>query len=266
MNGTFLVGTCLCALLALVPLFFILGRLIHNGAMHLSWVFLTEMPVPVGELGGGMANAILGSLFLVGIAMGVGIPLGIGGGIWLAEYGGGRLGFWLRYMIDLLAGTPSIVIGIFVYVLLVLPVQHFSAWAGGVALGVMMIPTVTRTTEEMLKMVPNDLREASLALGISEWRTILSVVLAAGRSGIITGILLAIARVAGETAPLLFTTLGNRFWSTDLAQPMAALPLQIFAYAISPYDDWQAQAWAGALMLIAAVLILNVVARLPKRP
>lgn len=265
LNVTFVMASVLCALAALVPLFLILGRLIYDGASHLSWAFFTEMPVPVGEAGGGMANAIVGSLMLVGIAMAVGIPLGIGGGIWLAEYGRGRRGFWLRYLTDLLAGTPSIVIGTFVYVLWVVPTQHFSAWAGGVALGLLMIPTITRTTEEMLKLVPLDLREASLALGISEWRTIVSVVLAAGRSGIITGILLAIARVAGETAPLLFTALGNRFWNVDLSQPTAALPLQIFTYAISPYEEWQAQAWAGALTLIAVVLVLNVVARLPKR-
>lgn len=237
----------------------------QDGMQSLNWAFLTQMPAPVGEVGGGMANAIMGTGMIVGMAMLIGIPLGIGGGIYLSEYGRGQLAFWLRYLSDLLAGTPSIVIGIFVYVLIVVPTKHFSALAGSVALGIMMVPTITRTTEEMLKMVPRDLREASLALGISQWRTILSIVLAAGSSGIITGILLSISRVAGETAPLLFTAFGNRFWNTDVSQPTAALPLQIFAYAISPYDDWQSQAWAGALLLIMLVLCLNVTARFIRR-
>lgn len=265
LNAAMLCAMGLCALLALVPLALILTKLLQMGLHSLSWSFFVEMPAPVGELGGGMANAIVGSIILIVLASCVGLPFGILGGVYLVEYGGGKLASSVRYAADLLAGTPSIVIGIFVYTLLVLPVRQFSALAGGVALGVMMIPTVMRTTEEMLKLVPHHLREASLALGISEWRTIWSVVLATGRAGIITGALLAIARISGETAPLLFTAFGNRFWNTDLGQPMAALPLQIFAYAISPYEDWQRQAWTGALILISLVFCLNVGARFFKR-
>ncbi len=264
-NTTFLLGTALCALTALVPLALIFVKLLQMGLHSLSWSFFVEMPVPVGEIGGGMANAIVGSAILIGLASGIGLPVGILGGIYLAEYGRGRLAFWMRYMADLLSGTPSIVIGIFIYAILVLPVRRFSAWSGGVALGIMMIPTVMRTTEEMLRLVPQGLREASLALGIPQWRTVISVVLAAGRTGIITGALLAIARISGETAPLLFTAFGNRFWNADLGQPIAALPLQIFSYAISPYEDWQAQAWTGALILIALVFCLNVGARMFKK-
>lgn len=264
-NAIFLLGTVLCALVALVPLALILLKLLQLGLHSLSWSFFTEMPAPVGETGGGMANAIVGSAILIALASGIGLPVGILGGIYLAEYGRGQLAFWVRYTADLLSGTPSIVIGMFVYAILVLPVRQFSAWSGGVALGIMMIPTVMRTTEEMLKLVPKSLREASLALGISQWRTIWSVVLTTGRAGIVTGALLAIARISGETAPLLFTSFGNRFWNTDLNQPMASLPLQIFSYAISPYEDWQAQAWTGALILIALVFCLNVGARLFKR-
>lgn len=258
-------GTVLCALIALVPLALILLKLLQLGIHSLSWSFFTEMPAPVGEIGGGMANALVGSGILIALATCIGLPSGILGGIYLAEYGRGPLTFWLRYMADLLSGTPSIVMGMFVYAILVLPVRQFSAWSGGVALGVMMIPTIMRTTEEMLKLVPRSLREASLALGVPQWRTIVSVVLATGRAGIVTGALLAIARISGETAPLLFTAFGNRFWNTDLNQPIAALPLQIFSYAISPYEDWQAQAWAGALVLIGLVLCLNIGARLFKR-
>lgn len=264
-NSTFLLGTVFCAVIALVPLALILIKLLQMGLHSLSWSFFVEMPTPVGETGGGMANAIVGSVVLIILSSGIGLPAGILGGIYLAEYGRGKLAFWVRYMADLLSGTPSIVIGIFIYTILVLPVRQFSAWSGGVALGVMMIPTVMRTTEEMLKLVPQNLREASLALGVPQWRTIVSVVLMTGRAGITTGALLAIARISGETAPLLFTAFGNRFWNTDLGQPMAALPLQIFSYAISPYEDWQAQAWTGALILIALVFCLNVGARLFKR-
>lgn len=264
-NTTFLLGTMACALIALVPLALIFLKLLQLGLHSFSWSFFTEMPAPVGETGGGMANAIVGSAILIALASGIGLPIGILGGIYLAEYGRGQLAFWVRYMADLLSGTPSIVIGMFVYAILVLPVRQFSAWSGGVALGVMMIPTVMRTTEEMLKLVPKSLREASLALGIPQWRTIWSVVLTTGRAGIVTGALLAIARISGETAPLLFTAFGNRFWNTDLNQPMASLPLQIFSYAISPYEDWQAQAWTGALILIGLVFCLNVGARLFKR-
>lgn len=264
-NGTMLCAMGLCAVLALVPLALVLVKLLQLGLQSLSWSFFVEMPAPVGELGGGMANAIVGSIILITLASCIGLPVGILGGIYLAEFGRSKLAFTVRYAADLLNGTPSIVIGIFIYTLLVLPTRQFSALAGGVALGVMMLPTVMRTTEEMLKLVPHSLREASLALGVSEWRTIWSVVLSTGRAGIITGALLAIARISGETAPLLFTAFGNRFWNTDLGQPMAALPLQIFAYAISPYDDWQHQAWTGALILISLVFCLNVGARLFKR-
>lgn len=252
----------MCAVVAIIPLAVILWHIIQGGFQHLSWSFLTELPMPVGEVGGGIANAIMGTVIMVGIAALIGVPVGIMGGICLSEYGCGRVGAWLSTVVDVLAGTPSIVIGVFVYLLVVIPFRQFSALAGGTALGIMMIPTIMRSTENMLKLVPHDLREASLALGVPEWRTISSVVLATVRSGIITGVLVAIAFVAGETAPLLFTAFGNRFWSTQVAQPMAALPLQIYAYAMSPYDDWQAQAWAGALVLIALVLALNVVARL----
>lgn len=260
-NILFIGATSACAIVALVPFILIFRQLIHNGIRHLSWSFLTELPMPVGEVGGGMANSIVGTLIMVGIASLIGIPVGISGGICISEYGRGRLGYWLRTTVNVLAGTPSIVIGIFVYLLMVMPFKQFSALAGGAALGIMMIPTVMRCTEGMLKLVPHDLREASLALGVSHWRTVLSVVLATGSAGITTGVLLAIARVSGETAPLLFTAFGNRFWSTQLSQPMAALPLHIYACAMGPYDDWQAQAWAGSLVLITMVLLLNVIAR-----
>lgn len=264
-NMFFLWSTGICAVVAIIPLALILRHVIWSGMHHMSWSTLTELPMPVGETGGGIVNAILGTIAMVGIAMPVGIPIGILGGICLSEYGRGRLGFCLRITVDVLAGTPSIVIGMFVYLLLVVPFKQFSALAGGTALGIVMIPTVMRSTEAMLKQVPQELREASLALGIPHWRTVMSVVLATGRAGITTGVLLAIARVSGETAPLLFTAFGNRFWTTQLSQPMAALPHQIYNYAMSPYSDWQAQAWVGALVLLVAVLLLNLIARLVRR-
>jgi phosphate transport system permease protein len=223
------------------------------------------MPKPVGEEGGGMANAIVGTLILIGIASAVGLPIGIGAGLYLAERRGTRLANLVRFLADVLNGLPSIVMGIFAWQFLVRPFGHFSALAGGAAIGAMMIPLVTRTTEEMVRTVPQSLREAALALGYPRWRTSLQIVLRTALGGIVTGVLVAVARVAGETAPLLFTAFGNQFWSTSLTQPIAALPLQIFTYAISPYDDWHAQAWAGALVLIALVLLISVIARFVTR-
>ena len=254
-------ATFLAALIALIPLFFILSHLISKGLGSLHWSFFTELPAPVGEPGGGMANGIVGSFLLVGIACLIGLPVGILGGIYLSEYGRGKLGNIVRFATDMLNGIPSIVIGIFVYAFIVIRVKHFSALAGGIALGIMMIPTVLRSTETMMNLVPQSLREGSLALGIPYWRTLVSVVFKTAQSGILTGVLLAISRIAGETAPLLFTALGNQFWNLKLDQPIAALPLQIFTYAISPYEDWQKQAWVGALVLIGLVLLLNIAAR-----
>ena len=257
--------TYLAAILATLPLVFILGYLIRAGASSLSWEFFTRMPRPVGESGGGMANAIAGTLMLVGIAASVGLPIGIGAGLYLAEHRGTWLANLVRFLSDVLNGLPSIVMGIFAWQFLVRPVGHFSALAGGVALGAMMIPLVTRTTEEMIRTVPDSLREAALALGYPRWRTSVSIVLRTALAGIVTGALVAVARVAGETAPLLFTALGNQFWSLALDEPTAALPLQIFTYAISPYEEQHALAWAGALVLIALVLIISIAARFATR-
>jgi phosphate transport system permease protein len=253
--------TCAAAALAIVPLVAILGYLLKEGAGALSLDFFTSMPKPVGEAGGGMANAILGTLLLIGIASSVGLPIGIGAGLYLAERGGTRLANVVRFLADVLNGLPSIVMGIFAWEFLVRPIGHFSALAGGAAIGAMMIPLVTRTTEEMVRTVPQSLREAALALGFPRWRTSLQIVLRTALGGIVTGVLVAVARVAGETAPLLFTAFGNQFFSTKLTQPIAALPLQVFVYAISPYDEWHAQAWAGALVLIGLVLVISVVSR-----
>jgi len=257
--------TCAAAALAIVPLIAILTYLIKQGAGALSLHFFTNMPRPVGEAGGGMANAIVGTLILIGIASVVGLPVGIGAGLYLAERGGTKLANLVRFLADVLNGLPSIVMGIFAWQFLVRPIGHFSALAGGAAIGAMMIPLVTRTTEEMVRTVPQSLREAALALGYPRWRTSLQIVLRTALGGIVTGVLVAVARVAGETAPLLFTAFGNQFWSTDVSQPIAALPLQVFVYAISPYDEWHAQAWAGALVLIALVLVISVLARFAVR-
>jgi phosphate transport system permease protein len=257
--------TCLAAAIAVVPLIVILAYLIEQGAGALSLKFFTSMPQPVGEAGGGMANAIVGTLILIGVASMIGLPVGIGAGLYLAERRGSRLADLVRFLADVLNGLPSIVMGIFAWEFLVRPFGHFSALAGGAAIGAMMIPLVTRTTEEMVRTVPQSLREAALALGYPRWRTSLQIVLRTALGGIVTGVLVAVARVAGETAPLLFTAFGNQFWSTELAEPIAALPLQIFTYAISPYDEWHAQAWAGALVLIALVLVISVLARLVTR-
>ena len=245
---------------ALVFLFFILGYVLAQGIAALNWDFFTQIPKPVGEPGGGMANAIVGTLILMAIAVAVGLPMGIGAGVYLAEYNG-RLSGPVRFLTDVLVGVPSIIIGIFVYTIVVLPMRSFSALAGGIALGIIMVPTVTRATEEMLRLVPSSLREASLALGVPWWRTIVSVVIPTAMGGIMTGVMLAVARIAGETAPLLFTAFGNRFWSLAPDQPIAAIPLQVFTYAISPYADWRAQAWAGSFVLVVMILITNVVAR-----
>jgi len=242
-------------ILVLTPLVAIFGYLVYRGVGSVNWAFLTQTPKPVGEAGGGMANAIAGSAFILLLASLIGVPFGIGAGIYLAEYGRNRFGDAIRFTADVLNGVPSIVIGIVAYGIVVLTQGHFSALAGGVALSLMMIPTISRTTEEMLLLVPNSLREASYGLGISRWRTTLSITLRTATSGVITGVMLAFARVAGETAPLLFTAFGNQYWNYRIDQPTAALPLQIFTYAISPFDEWHRQAWAGALVLIVLIVV-----------
>src|SRR5579872_3904029 len=247
----------LTVVLVLVPLVAIFGYLVYRGLGSINWAFLTQIPKPVGESGGGMANAIVGSVLILGIASLIGVPFGIGAGIYLAEFGRNRFGSAIRFTADVLNGVPSIVIGIVAWAILVRG-RGFSALAGGVALAIMMVPTICRTTEEMLLLVPQALREAAYGLGIPRWRTTLSIVLRTATSGVITGIMLAFARVAGETAPLLFTAFGNQFWNFRYDQPTAALPLQIFVYAISPYDEWHRLAWAGALVLI--ILIVTSVA------
>src|SRR5215475_13021307 len=244
--------------LTLVPLFLVLGYLLVKGTSSLNWAFFTHMPTPVGEKGGGVANAIIGTLEVVGVASLIGIPLGIGAGLYLAEHRGHRLSHGIRFAADVIMGVPSIVVGMFAYAVLVRPLGRFSALSGAIALAFIMIPLVTRTTEEMILLVPHELREASLALGVPQWKTSLSIVVRTALSGIATGIILAIARVAGETAPLLFTAFGNRFWSTSLVQPIATLTVQVYTYAISPFADWQRQAWAGALVLTAIVLALEL--------
>jgi phosphate transport system permease protein len=253
------------AVLATLPLVFILFHLIELGGSSLRWHFFTNMPKPAGEIGGGMANAIVGTVIIVSLASVIGLPVGIGAGLYLAEHSATRLAHITRFLADVLNGLPSIVMGIFAWQFLVRPVGHFSAWAGSVALAAMMIPQVARTTEEIVVTVPVSLREAALALGYARWRTSLAIVLRTASAGIVTGALVAIARIAGETAPLLFTAFGNQFWSTSPNQPMAALPLQIFNYAISPYDDWHAQAWAGSLVLIAMILTISLIARVVTR-
>jgi phosphate transport system permease protein len=246
----------LATILVVAPLVAIFVYLIVKGATSLNLAFFTQGPKPVGEVGGGMANAIVGSAVLLGVASVIGIPIGIGGGIYLAEFGRGtKLANAIRFTADVLNGVPSIVMGLSAYSLIVIPQGHFSAFSGGVALGIMMIPTVSRTSEEMLLMVPHAIREAALGLGVPNWRAVLSITVKTASPGIITGCMLAFARVAGETAPLIFTALGNSFWSTSLNQPIAALPLQIYVYAQSPYDDWHRLAWAGALVLIALIVI-----------
>jgi phosphate transport system permease protein len=252
-------------LVALVPLAFVLFFVVSQGVQALSLDFFTQIPRPVGEAGGGMGNAILGTIILCGIGAAIAIPIGIMSGVFVAEYPQSPLAPVVRFAADTLNGVPSIVIGVFVYAIAVLPFGRFSAMAGGIALGVMMIPIITRTTEELLRLVPNTLREGALALGATRGRAVMTVVLPAALPGIITGIMLALARIAGETAPLLFTAFGNRFWSTDLTQPIGAITVQVYAYAISPYADWHRQAWAGALVLVALILVASVLARIATR-
>jgi phosphate transport system permease protein len=252
-------------LVALIPLAFVLFFVVSQGVQALSVDFFTETPRPVGEAGGGMGNAIVGSLILCGIGAAIAVPIGIMSGVFVAEYPQSTLAPVVRFAADTLNGVPSIVIGVFVYAIAVMPFRQFSALAGGIALGVMMIPIITRTTEELLRLVPGSLREGALALGATRGRAVMTVVLPAALPGIITGIMLALARIAGETAPLLFTAFGNRFWSTDLTQPIGALTVQVYAYAISPYADWHRQAWAGALVLVVLILITSVLARIATR-
>jgi phosphate transport system permease protein len=261
-NAVMLTITGLCTLFATGTLVFILGYLFIHGGKSLSWNFFTKLPTPVGESGGGMANAILGSAKLLAVAMVVGVPIGFLGGIYLAEFGGSTFSFIVRYTTDLLNGVPSIVIGIFAYTVIVLPQKHFSTLAGGLALGVMMIPIAVRSTEEFLRAVPVSLREGAVALGASKAKAILTVVIPAAKNGIMTGIMLNLARVAGETAPLLFTSFSNRYWSPGWEQPTAALPVMIFTYAIAPYEDWHQQAWSAGFVLLTLVLAVNVIARM----
>jgi phosphate transport system permease protein len=262
LNGIMLTLTGVAAFAVVSILFLILGYLIYNGGKSLNWDFFTQLPKPVGETGGGMANAVVGSLKLLLLAALIGLPVGVMAGVYLAEFGGKTFSFVIRYTTDLLNGVPSIIIGIFAFSLFVLPVHHFSTLAGGLALGMMVIPITVRSTEEFLRAVPGNLREGAMALGASKWRTISSVILPAASGGIVTGMLLALARVAGETAPLLFTALGNNFWSPGWRQPTSSLPVMIYTYAISPYDDWHRQAWAAGLVLLGLVLIANLGCRL----
>ena len=253
--------TGVCALITVSALFFILGYLVWNGGKDLSWNFFTKLPAPVGEEGGGMANAILGSLKLLLLATVFGVPIGLLGGVYLAEFGGKTMPFIVRYTADLMNGVPSIVMGIFAYALVVMPMHHFSTLAGGIALGIMVIPTVLRNTESFLRDVPRTLREGSFALGANKWKMVGTVVLPAASRGILTGVLLALARVAGETAPLLFTAFGNRYWSPGWNQPTSSLPVVIYTYATGPYEDWHRQAWAAGLVLLGLVLVTNILVR-----
>jgi len=260
-NVVMLSLTGVCALFTVSALFFILGYLVYYGGKSLNWAFFVNLPAPVGEAGGGMANAIVGSGKLLLLASLLGVPIGFLGGVYLAEFGGRTFCFIVRYITDLLNGAPSIVMGIFAYTIIVIPMRHFSAFAGGMALGVMMIPIAVRTTEESLRAVPLVLREGALALGASKWKTVATVVVPAAIRGIVTGIMLTLARVAGETAPLLFTAFSNRFWSQGWNQPIASLPVMIYTYGLSAYDDWHRQAWAAGLVLLALVLAANIGAR-----
>lgn len=261
-NYVMLSLTGLCALVAVGILFFILGYLLWHGGTSLNLDFFTKLPVPVGESGGGMANALVGTAKLLLIASLVGVPVGFLGGVYLSEYGTSLFSFFVRYLTDLLNGVPSIVIGIFAYTVIILTQHHFSTLAGGIALGVMMIPIAVRSTEEFLRAVPDSLREAAVALGASKSRAVLTVVIPAAMNGIITGIMLDLARVAGETAPLLFTAFGNQFWSPGWNQPTSSLPVMIYSYALSPYDEWHRQAWSAGFVLLTLVLLVNVFSRL----
>ena len=258
-------ATVACTVAVLAPLVLIMGYLITKGITSLNLAFVLNLPKPVGEPGGGMANAIVGTLVLIGLACGLGLPIGVITGVVLAEYGSTRLAWVVRFCADVLNGVPSIVIGIYAYTLIVLPTKTFSAYAGAFGLAVIMLPIVARTTEEMIRLVPHNLREAALALGVPSWRTTVLIVLRTARGGIITGIMLAIARVAGETAPLLFTAFGNQFWHHGLNGPISSLPVQIYTYAISPFDDWHRQAWAGALVLLVLISLTSLSVRLLTR-
>lgn len=263
----FMFGTAgLCALLAVSVLFFVLGFLVWNGARSINLDFFTQLPKPVGEAGGGMANAIVGSAKLLLLAALVGVPVGFVTGVYLAEFGGTRFPAVIRYVADLLNGVPSIVIGIFAYAIVVVPMKRFSTLAGGLALSLMVIPITVRTTEQFLRAVPPSLREGALALGATKWWTVATVVIPASLRGVMTGTLLGVARVAGETAPLLFTSFGNNFWANGWDQPTSSLPVMIFTYAISPYEDWHRQAWAAGLVLLMLMLVVNVAARLVLSP
>ncbi len=260
-NAAMTVVTGLAVVVALVPLALLLWLVVSKGAAGLSWTFFTHLPTPVGEPGGGVGNALLGTLYLVGLACLVGLPLGVGAGVFLAERGDGRFGSAIRFTAEVLSGVPSIVVGIVAYGLVVVPMRRFSALAGGVALGLLMVPTLARTTEELVRLVPGSLREASLALGVPQWKTSLRIVLRTALGGIVTAVLLAIARAAGETAPLLFTALNNQYWNFAPDQPTASLTVQIYNYAISPYADWHQKAWTAALVLLLLVGALNLTAR-----
>jgi phosphate transport system permease protein len=262
LNNLMLTLTGVCTVLTVSILFLILGFLVWNGWRSLDWNFFVKLPLPAGEVGGGMANAIIGSGITILIAVFIGIPIGFIGGIYLAEFGGSTMSFLVRYTADLLNGVPSIVIGIFAWTVVVVPMHGFSAWAGGFALSLMMIPIGLRSTEQFLRSVPGSLREGSLALGASKTRTILAVIVPAAKQGILTGLILGVARVAGETAPLLFTSFNNQFWSKKLSEPTATLPVMIYSHAISPYEDWHRQAWAAGLVLLTLVLVANIAARL----
>jgi len=257
--------TFIAALAAIIPLILIFYYTISKGITYLNIDFFVAMPKPVGESGGGMANAIVGTLILIGIGGGIGIPVGIMTGTYLSEFGNNKFGYVVRFLTDVLSGIPSIVVGVVAYTMIVVPMKHFSALAGGVALGILMIPTITRTTEEMIKLVPHSLREAGLALGIPKWKTTLSIVLKTAWKGIATGVLLGLSRAAGETAPLLFTALGNRFWSTSIGQPIASLTVYIYDYAKSPFEDWNQQAWTAALVLILLISLLSLLFRIITR-
>jgi phosphate transport system permease protein len=260
-SGVMTGAVALLALLAVAPLLFIFGDLLHKGASSINWDFFVKIPVAAGQSGGGVSNAIVGTGIVVGLACLIGLPIGIGAGLYLAEYGSGRLGWLVRFVADVMNGTPSIVVGIFAWTWLVRPFHNFSALAGGAALAILMIPMLARTTEEMVRLVPNSLREAALALGYPRWRTSLSIVARTALTGIVTGSLVGVARIAGETAPLLFTALGNLNFTTSVTGPIQTLSLQIFTYAIGPFDDWHRLAWASALVLMGLVLLLALAAR-----
>jgi phosphate transport system permease protein len=261
-NRFFMLLLTLATVVALVPLFSVFAYVVQQGFPALNLAFFTRLPAPVGEVGGGMGNAILGTLILVAIAGIIGIPIGVACGVYLSEYASGKISATLRFTIDLLASVPSIIVGLFAYALVVIPLHRFSAYAGGLALAIIMIPTIARSTEELLKLVPVHIREAGLALGIPRWRVIIRIVVRGSLSGILTGVMLSLARAAGETAPLLFTALNSRYWPKALDQPISSLPVQIYTYAISPYDDWHKQAWAGALLLVGFVFIMNLLMRI----